>query len=123
MEELGGAGVYQVDTWRRSILEDDSWKYDVIPEIMDGHNVIDFVDPDIDKRLAELEKEEELLLAEDDLRDDKQVLSKWKDTQDTLDELHSRMRQRRLVNRLNKSRCHAVTTRKKGARKGSEVEA
>jgi len=123
MEELGGAGVYSVDTWRRAILEDDSWKYDVIPEIMDGHNVIDFVDPDIDKRLEELEKEEGLLLAESALRDDEQVLGKWRDTQDTLDELHSRMRQRRLVNKLNKSRCHSVTERKKGRKTGSAVEA
>jgi nucleolar GTP-binding protein len=123
MEELGGAGVYSVDLWRRALLEDDTWKYDIIPEIMDGHNVIDFVDPDIEKRLEELEKEEELLLAEDSLRDDKQVLAKWKDTQDTLDELHSRMRQRRLVNKLNKTRNHAVITKKtKSRKKGSEVE-
>lgn len=122
MEELGGAGVYSVDLWRRAVLEDDSWKYDIIPEIMDGHNVIDFVDPDIEKRLEELEKEEELLLAEDALRDDREVLSKWKDTQDTLDELHSRMRQRRLVNKLNKTRNHAPNMRKKSLKKGSEVE-
>lgn len=57
-EELGGAGVYSVDLWRRAMLEDPSWKYDVVPEIMDGHNVTDFVDPDIDRKLAELEKEE-----------------------------------------------------------------
>merc|ERR1712066_145903 len=37
MEELGGAGVYNIDLWRKNIFEDDSWKYDVIPEIMDGH--------------------------------------------------------------------------------------
>jgi len=122
MEELGGAGVYSVDLWRRSILEDDSWKYDVIPEIMDGHNVVDFVDPDIDKRLEELETEEGLLLEQYALGDDDQVLSKWRDTQGTLDELHSRMRQRRMVNRLNKTRNHPVTSRKKGSKKGSEVE-
>jgi nucleolar GTP-binding protein len=99
-------------------------EYDIIPEIMDGHNIVDFVDPDIDRRLAELEKEEGLLLAEASLRDDEQVLSKWRDTQDTLDELHSRMRQRRLVNKLRKGKNnHAPVTRKtKGAKKGSEVE-
>jgi len=122
MEELGGAGVYSVDIWRKALLEDDKWKYDVIPEIMDGHNVVDFVDPDIDKRLAELEREEGLLLAESKLGDDDKVLNKWKDTQETLDELHSRMRQRRLVNKLNKSRNHAVTERKKGFKTGAEVE-
>jgi len=124
MEEMGGAGVYSVDLWRRNLLEDDKWKYDVIPEIMDGHNIVDFVDPDIDKRLAELEKEEGLLMAEASLRDDDKVLSKWRDTQDTLDELHSRMRQRRLVNKLKKGKNnHApANSRVKGAKKGSEVQ-
>ena len=32
-----------------------------MPELLDGHNVLDFVDPDIDARLAELEREEEEL--------------------------------------------------------------
>jgi len=34
----------------------------VIPEIMDGANIADFVDPEIEAKLAELEAEEELLL-------------------------------------------------------------
>merc|ERR1711971_246303 len=88
---------------------------------MDGHNVFDFVDPDIDKRLEELEREEGLLMAESKLRDDDQVLAKWKDTQDTLDDLHSRMRQKRLENKLNKSRCH-VPIKRKALKKGAEVE-
>lgn len=32
-----------------------------MPEILDGHNIIDFVDPDIEAKLAELEREEEEL--------------------------------------------------------------
>lgn len=43
------------------IVEDDSWRHDILPEIMEGHNIADFVDPEIDKRLEELEREEELL--------------------------------------------------------------
>mmetsp|Transcript_77538 Transcript_77538/g.146305 ORF Transcript_77538/g.146305 Transcript_77538/m.146305 type:complete len:643 (-) Transcript_77538:48-1976(-) len=120
MEELGGAGVYSVDLWKRSILEDPSWKYDVIPEIMDGQNVVDFVDPDIDKKLAELEREEELLLAESKLRDDEKVLSAWGETQNALDEVHSRMRQRRLERKLDKSKNHVPTPRK-AKKKASEV--
>lgn len=46
------------------MLEDDEWKYDVMPEIMDGKNVADFVDSDIHERLAALEAEEEKLIAE-----------------------------------------------------------
>lgn len=34
-------------------------KYDTIPEIWEGHNVADYVDPEIMARLEELEKEEE----------------------------------------------------------------
>lgn len=40
------------------------WKYDAIPELFNGKNVIDFVDPDIEEKLAELEAEEERLLAD-----------------------------------------------------------
>ena len=43
------------------ILADDDWKNDVIPEIMNGHNVADFVDPDIESRLEALEREEDEL--------------------------------------------------------------
>ncbi|CAE8635113.1 unnamed protein product [Polarella glacialis] len=121
MEELGGAGVYSVDLWRRALLEDTSWKYDVVPEIMDGHNVIDFVDPDIDKKLEMLEREEAMLMAETSLGDDEEVLKKWKHTQGFLDELHSKMRQRRIERKLAKSRNGNPVTRKK-MKKGSEVE-
>ena len=36
-------------------MKDNSWRYDPIPEIVDGRNVADFIDPDIMARLAELE--------------------------------------------------------------------
>jgi nucleolar GTP-binding protein len=32
-------------------LENPEWKYDVIPEIMDGKNIFDFVDKDILEKL------------------------------------------------------------------------
>lgn len=103
-EVLGGAGVYSIDTWKKAILEDDSWKYDVLPEVMDGRNVYDFIDPDIDKKLAELEREEELLLAEEKLRDDDDVLKDWRKTQRLLGHVHSEIKMRRLVRQLNKSK-------------------
>ena len=43
------------------MLENDDWKNDKIPEIYDGKNVYDFIDPDIEAKLAELEAEEERL--------------------------------------------------------------
>jgi nucleolar GTP-binding protein len=45
------------------MLDNEEWKYDIMPEIMDGKNVADFIDPDIHAKLEALEKEEEELIA------------------------------------------------------------
>ncbi|GAB0132539.1 Nucleolar GTP-binding protein 1 [Epichloe bromicola] len=77
--ENGGAGVYNVDMRTSYILENPDWKYDKIPEIFDGKNVYDFVDPDIEAKLAALEEEEEKLEqegyydSEEDIDDDEEV--------------------------------------------------
>ena len=57
-EEHGGAGVYSADLRKHYIVEHEEWRHDIMPEIMDGHNVFDFVDADIDAKLAELERDE-----------------------------------------------------------------
>ncbi|KAL0776538.1 hypothetical protein CaCOL14_007825 [Colletotrichum acutatum] len=59
--ENGGAGVYSVDMRQDWLLADDEWKHDKIPEVFDGKNVYDFIDPDIDAKLQALEEEEERL--------------------------------------------------------------
>lgn len=46
------------------MLADVSWKYDVIPEFLNGKNVADFIDPDIIEKLDALEREEEALEAQ-----------------------------------------------------------
>lgn len=69
-EEQGGAGVYSQDVRKRWDLEDDSWKYDVMPEIWEGHNIADFIDPDIDAKLEALEREEEEMAANAPAADD-----------------------------------------------------
>jgi NOGCT (NUC087) domain len=46
------------------ILANDEWKDDIIPEIMDGKNIADFIDPDIAEKLEALEREEGMLEAE-----------------------------------------------------------
>lgn len=51
--------------WRdQYMLKEEEWKYDPIPEIMDGMNVADFIDPDILARLDDLEKEEDQAMRE-----------------------------------------------------------
>jgi len=62
-EENGGAGVYNINLKDQYQLEDDDWKYDRVPEVFDGKNVSDFIDPDILTKLDALEEEEEKLEA------------------------------------------------------------
>ena len=45
---------------KKHYLIDESEQYDDIPEILDGKNIADDIDPDIMKRLEELEREEEM---------------------------------------------------------------
>ena len=63
-EEEGGAGVFNIDLKKDYQLDDEAWKYDKMPEILNGQNVYSFVDPDIESKLAALEEEEEQLEAE-----------------------------------------------------------
>ncbi|KAJ7773184.1 P-loop containing nucleoside triphosphate hydrolase protein [Mycena metata] len=60
----GGAGVYNINLKQDYILANPDWKMDVMPEIMDGKNIADFIDPDIAEKLEALEREEEKLQAE-----------------------------------------------------------
>lgn len=60
-EQNGGPGVFSVDLRADYLLENPEWKYDKVPEVLDGKNVSDYIDPEIDARLAELEAEEEKL--------------------------------------------------------------
>ncbi|KAK3880850.1 hypothetical protein Pcinc_014683 [Petrolisthes cinctipes] len=56
-EELGDD--YSLDLKKYKDLMVDEWKYDKIPELWNGFNVADFIDPDIFMKLEELEKDEE----------------------------------------------------------------
>lgn len=62
--EEGGAGVYNFSMKKNYMLANPEWKEDIVPEIMDGKNVADFIDPDIAEKLEALEREEERLQAE-----------------------------------------------------------
>jgi len=75
MVEHGGAGVYSMDFREQYLgLKDEDWKFDSIPEIMDGKNIADFVDPEIERMLEELEREEEELEAKGEYEEDPDAL-------------------------------------------------
>ena len=62
-EEAGGAGAYSADLTKHYALANPEWRRDVVPEIWGGKNIADFVDPDVESRLAALEAEEDAALA------------------------------------------------------------
>jgi len=61
-EEYGGAGIFYIPLEEHYLLEKDEWKYDKPPQFYLGKNVADYYDPDIERKLAELEAEEDKLL-------------------------------------------------------------
>ena len=56
-KELGDE--YKFDDKKLYVLQPEE-KYDVIPELINGKNIADFIDPEILAKLDELEREEEL---------------------------------------------------------------
>ena len=64
MWENGGPGVWAPDYREQYDLDDPEWRFDAIPQILDGKNIADYVDPDIDEKLRLLEEEEDRLEAE-----------------------------------------------------------
>jgi nucleolar GTP-binding protein len=78
----GGPGVYSCDYRKYYLLEEDEWKFDTIPQFMDGKNVMDFFDADIEERLRNLDEEEAQLEAsgaydvdmDDELLDEEDML-------------------------------------------------
>jgi nucleolar GTP-binding protein len=106
MWENGGPGVWAPDYRDLYDLRDDSWKYDRIPEIIDGKNIADFVDSDILLRLEELEREEEQLMAEIDaskmgMDDDDSVLNE--EEQAAVEAIRDRKKTIRLMATSNRS--------------------
>lgn len=78
-EEMGDDYVHDVK--KRYSLPNPEHKYDVIPEIINGKNIADYVDTDILERLEELEREEELKEAAgeyDSEQEDEEVVSNRK---------------------------------------------
>ncbi|KAG5891666.1 hypothetical protein JTB14_020084 [Gonioctena quinquepunctata] len=57
--ELEEGDDYVLDLHKHYVDIPEEERYDIIPEIWEGHNIADYIDPDIFEKLAELEKDEE----------------------------------------------------------------
>jgi len=123
-EEHGGAGVYSLPLQKHWDLKRPEWANDIIPEIMDGKNIADFVDPDIEAKLEELEAEEEerAALAQMeavDMEEDEETVA----AQAQVSKLASAIRKKKGVlkatSRRDKANNHPTMPRKVRARKQS----
>jgi len=61
-EEYGGAGNFYIPPEEHYQLDKEEWRYDQFPEFYNGSNVLDFYDPDIERKLDALEREEAAIL-------------------------------------------------------------
>lgn len=119
-EAKGGAGAFSADLRKEWLVRNDEWRYDAVPEIMDGMNVADWIDPDIDRKLAELEAEEEALMWGD--QDDEVEAAQYREIQKTLAQVHSVMEQQKLENRMRTNISRKAIVRRKNPVKVSEAE-
>lgn len=115
MNANGGAGVYSYDFKEhyKGMLGNDDWTQDAIPEIWNGKNVADFVDPEILKRLEALEREEDEAMEKNAPIDEDEDMSDLDDEQK--DKL-ARIREKKAVivaeHRQNKNKNHSSIARK-----------
>ena len=104
-EQNGGAGVYQPDLKKWYLLKDEDWKHDIIPEIWEGKNISDFVDPDILEKLDQLEEEERIRLEEEEginwLDEDFYVSTEDQYKFDTINDKTEILKKTRRVNKTN----------------------
>lgn len=104
MWENGGPGVWAPDYREQYELKNDDWKFDDIPQILDGKNIADYVDPDIEAKLAMLEKEEEQLIAEAEaaaMGDDESDLDEEEEA--AVEAIRERKKQFLMMSHVNKS--------------------
>lgn len=110
--------------WRNQfILANDEWKFDAIPEIMDGMNVADWIDPEIMQRLRELELEEESRLEtlQSEMAEEEPFRLTEEEVQ-ALRDLREQQNMARLNHRLKKGKTTAVLPHKHRAERTTVEE-
>lgn len=105
--------LFEEDLKTNYLLENEEWKHDKIPEIVDGKNVWDYVDVDIMEMLEKLEKEEEereLNLPKD--MDPEEAFRLEESDMRTLEKLREAKQLRRIEHRIEKGKNAPNITRK-----------
>jgi len=124
-EEHGGAGVFNFPWNEHFMLADDAWKYDNVPEIINGMNIADYIDPDIERKLLELEREQDEMfnMNDEEMIDEAEMMEdnalKQVRSQKTLNQLQSRLTKK---NRVSKNKIALSSLKEKLAAKGKSSD-
>ncbi|CAJ0936219.1 unnamed protein product, partial [Mesorhabditis belari] len=98
---------YVLDLKKNYLLKNPDEKYDIVPEIWEGHNLADFIDPEISNKLAALLEEERLRIEageyDDDLDSDDE---ETKDLLKTAEKIKEKEEMLKLESREKKSNQH-----------------
>ncbi|KAJ3425829.1 nucleolar gtp-binding protein [Anaeramoeba flamelloides] len=101
-KQNGGYGKYDIDLRKEWILENEEWKDDIIPEIWEGKNIADFIDPEIERKLDELEKEEEEIIRKMEEADSQEM--EVNDLNQTQEKMLDKIREKKMLKILKKNR-------------------
>ncbi|KAF0300466.1 Nucleolar GTP-binding protein 1 [Amphibalanus amphitrite] len=101
---------YTLDLKKHYDLPDDI-KYDKIPEVWQGHNIADFVDPDILSRLEELEKEEEMREKAGVYDSDEETDSDYEEVHELATKIRNKKKIMKIDSKLRKNKTTATMPR------------
>lgn len=96
-EELGDD--YYTDLKSHYVTIPEEERYDIIPEFLEGHNIADYIDPDIFEKLEELERDEGLRLENGHYDPPKLTID---DTLQEIRDMARQIRSKRFILRDNK---------------------
>lgn len=109
--------IVEMENEQERYVVDSRYRYDIIPEIVDGKNVADFFDEDIERRLQELEESEEVQAGEYQKRYD--VLSR--EEREMKREVERMVEERKIIGDLKKRRRMPESWKQRSRNSGNDV--
>jgi len=110
---------YILDLKKKYILNDETWKYDKIPEFFMGRNVADYIDTNILDKLSALEKEEALRISTGVYESDESDDEMQKDIHRTADKIREKIGLMQIKQRLAQPNSKIIMPRKSRKRERS----
>jgi nucleolar GTP-binding protein len=112
MEQNGGEGIFFVPDRVHFQLENPEWKNDIMPEIMDGKNIFDYIDPDIMEKVERLEREEQEMRGQMDYGEDDNDEKSEEISEDLLEAHEEVMENKKTIRKKHKSVTGSTLPRK-----------